>query len=58
MTKNIIQGIIFILIIVGLPILANLIVNILENIVTMQMIMKCVYSALGLSTIYLLKEAR
>lgn len=52
------KTILFILIVVGLPILANIVVNILENIITMQMIMKCVYLALGLSIIYIFKEVR
>lgn len=52
------KTIVFILIIIGLPILAELIVEIATNIITMDLIMKCVYFILGLSIIYLIKEVR
>lgn len=58
MRKKLIEIILFTVITFGLPILANLIVEILSGIITMQMIMKCVYFGLGLSIIYILKEIR
>lgn len=58
MRKNLIETILFTVVVIGLPILANVIVEILSGIITMQMIMKCVYFVLGLSIIYILKEAR
>ena len=58
MRKNLKQTILFILIVIGLPILINLVVEAISNIVTMDMIVKCVYLTLGLSIIYILKEAR
>lgn len=58
MRKNLIETILFTVVVIGLPILANVIVEILSGIITMQMIMKCVYFLLGLSIIYILKEAR
>lgn len=58
MRKNLIETILFTVVVIGLPILANAIAEILSGIITMQMIMKCVYFMLGLSIIYILKEAR
>ena len=58
MRKNLKQTNLFILIVIGLPILINLVVEAISNIVTMDMIVKCVYLTLGLSIIYILKEAR
>lgn len=58
MRKNLKQTILFILIVIGLPILANLVVEAISNIVTIDLIVKCAYLTLGLSIIYILKEAR
>lgn len=58
MRKNLKQTILFILIVIGVVIVANLIVEMIANIITMDMIIKCVYFILGLSTIYLLREAK
>lgn len=52
------KTILFILIVVGLPMLASFIAEVIANIVTMDMIVKGVYLTLGLSIIYILKEAR
>lgn len=54
MRKTILITIIFI----GLIALINLIAEILSNIITMDMIIKCIYLVLGVSIIYLFKEVR
>ena len=56
--RNLIEKILFIIVIIGLPILANLLAEGISNILTIGMIMKCVYLTLGLSIIYIFKEAR
>ena len=52
--KNLIKAIVILGIIIGLPILADTILNL----VTMDMIMKCVYFVSGLILIKFYKEAR
>ena len=52
------KTILFILIVIGLPILVSFIAEAIANIITMDMIVRCVYLTLGLSIIYILKEAR
>lgn len=56
MFNNLVKNILFILIIVGLPILVNMVVNVLSSIITMEMIMKVVYVALIALGIYFVKE--
>lgn len=51
------KTILFILIVIGLPILVSFIAEVIANIVTMDTIMKCVYLTLGLSVICIFKEA-
>lgn len=54
--KNIIRGIIFWIILIGLIVLASAIANILAKVITMKAIMTVVYIALGFSFIYTLKN--
>lgn len=55
--KNILQGIIFWIIVIGLIIGAGAIVNVLSQIITMKAIMTVVYIALGIGIVYIFKEA-
>lgn len=52
--KNLIKAIIILGIIIGLPIVADFI----SNLITMDMIMKCVYFVSGLSLIKFYREVR
>ncbi len=52
--KNLIKAIVILGIIIGLPLLADTI----SNLITMDMIMKCVYLALGLILISFRKVGR
>lgn len=56
MFRNIIKGIIYITVIVILPILASFTVETITSMVTMEMIMKVVYVALGVIAAKMLKE--
>lgn len=55
--RNLIEGIIFSIIVIGLPILANFIVEIVMNFITIEFIMKCTYLTLGLILIVFIREA-
>lgn len=55
MFKNLIQGILFICIVIILPILAGFIVEVITNIVTIEMIMKMAYIALVVIGIILVR---
>lgn len=55
MKENVKQTILFILIVIGMPMLANVIVEIASSIITVDMLMKCVYFVLGLILIYFRK---
>lgn len=54
--KNILKGLLFWIIAIGLIIGAGALVNVLAQIITIKMIMAVVYIALGISVIYILKN--
>ena len=54
--RNLLKGIIFMLIFVGTPLLANLIVEITTNIITIENVLKTIFVSLGIISIYLVKE--
>lgn len=56
MRKKLIETILFIFIVLGMPILASFIAEAIANIVTMEMIMNVAYIALAIIFIKLAKE--
>lgn len=56
MSKNLKEIILFMLVLVGLPIIANIIVNSISSVITMGFIMNIAYISLGILTIYFIKE--
>lgn len=56
--EKLIKGILFMVVIIGLPILANLIVEMVVKNITSETLIKCVYLISGLVLIYFTKEGR
>lgn len=56
--EKLIKGILFMLVIIGLPILANLIVEMVVKNITPETLIKCVYLMSGLVLIHFAKEGR
>lgn len=56
--EKLIKVILFMLVIIGLPILANLIVEIIIKNITSETLIKCVYLTSGLVLIHFTKEGR
>lgn len=56
--EKLIKGILFMVVIIGLPILANLIVEMVVKNITSETLIKCVYLISGLALIRFTKEGR
>lgn len=56
--EKLIKGILFMVVIIGLPILANLIVEMVVKNITSEALIKCVYLISGLVLIHFTKEGR
>lgn len=56
--EKLIKGILFMVVIIGLPILANLIVEMVVKNITSETLIKCVYLISGLVLIHFTKEGR
>ena len=53
---NLKRSILFMLVLVGLPILVNIIANALASVITIDFIMNLAYISLGILTVYFMKE--
>ena len=56
--EKLIKGILLMVVIIGLPILANLIVEMVVKNITSETLIKCVYLISGLVLIHFTKEGR
>lgn len=56
--KNFIEGMLFIGVVIGLPILANLVVEVVITNVAPETFIKCIYFVLGLIMIHFIRKGR
>ena len=56
--RNFIEGMLFIGVVIGLPILANLVVEVVITNVAPETFIKCIYFVLGLIMIHFMRKGR